>query len=148
MRMPLTSVSISFWVITAAVVAVAIAIGCSKRSRNFNSQPVLPERDPNRYPHFVFAKIMDPVMPMERGDRYEEPLYDTLEARKLGEVTGGGTQMDKEKKIQWVGIDIQLANLDEAVEVVRERLRELGAPLGSVLEFKRGEEKVSIPIRE
>ena len=71
---------------------------------------------------------------------------DTLEVRKLGEVTGGGTQMDKDNRIEWVGIDMQLADLDGAVELVRQRLRELGAPAGSVLEFKRGDKEVSLPI--
>ena len=69
-----------------------------------------------------------------------------METRKLGEVTGGGTQMDKDKKIEWVGIDIQLADLDDAVEFVRLRLRELGAPEGSVLEFTRADQKVTLPI--
>jgi hypothetical protein len=94
----------------------------------------------------VFAKIMDPVMPIERVTKYEDPLLDTLETRKLGEVTGGGTEMGKDKKIEWVGIDLQLADLDGAVELVRQRLRELGAPEGSVLEFKRGDQKISLPI--
>jgi hypothetical protein len=50
--------------------------------------------------------------------------------------------MGKDKKIEWVGIDLQLADLDGAVELVRQRLRELGAPEGSVLEFKRGDAMV------
>jgi len=41
---------------------------------------------------------------------------------------------------------MQLADLDGAVELVRQRLRELGAPGGSVLEFKRGDQQVSLPI--
>jgi hypothetical protein len=38
---------------------------------------------------------------------------------------------------------MQLADLDGAVEVVRQRLRELSAPAGSVLEFKRGDQQVA-----
>jgi hypothetical protein len=90
------------------------------------------------YPHFVFARIMDAVGPMDRGAKYEDPLDELLEARDAGRVTGGGTQMDKEGGIEWVGIDIQLADLEEALELTRNKLRELGAPAGSVLEYRAG----------
>lgn len=137
--------SISFWpLITIAALGVLIAAGCGRGAASKNTQTASSQID--RYPYSVFARIMDPVMPIKRGDKYEDPLSDTLEARKLGEVTGGGSQLDKDNKIQWVGIDIQLADLDVAVEVVRKRLRELGAPPGSVLEFKRGDQEVSLPI--
>jgi hypothetical protein len=146
-RMAVSNASISpAEVVAIAVLGVLIAVGCSGRSHPESAEPVVLQTDLKRYPHFVFAKIMDPVMPIERGTKYEDPLADTLEGRKLGEVTGGGTQMDKDKKIEWVGIDIQLADLVGAVELVRQRLRELGAPAGSVLEFKRGDQQVSLPI--
>jgi hypothetical protein len=96
--------------------------------------------------HFVFAKIMDPVGPMERGDKYEEPLDRDLEAQGLGMVTGGGTQMGKDGGIEWVGIDIDLADLDRGIEFTRHRLRELGAPAGSVLEYRIGEQKMTVQI--
>jgi len=41
--------------------------------------------------HFVFAKLMDTIGPMERGEKYEQPLDRDLEAQGLGMVTGGGT---------------------------------------------------------
>jgi hypothetical protein len=128
------------------VLALLIAVGCSRHSREDKTEAVVPQTDLKRFPHFVFAKIIDPVMPIDRGAKYEDPLLDSLEARKLGKVTGGGTQMDKDKKIEWVGIDMQLVDLDGAVEFMRQRLRELGAPAGSVLEFTRGDQKVTLPI--
>jgi len=98
------------------------------------------------YPHFVFAKIMEPVAPMDRGAKYEDPLDELLEARDAGIVTGGGTQLRKEGGIEWVGLDLQLANLEEALELTRGKLRELGAPAGSVLEYRVGEEKRTLAI--
>src|SRR6266566_5302805 len=86
--------------------------------------------------HFVFVKIAEPVGPMYRGDKYEEPLDHDLQAQGLGRVIGGGTQMDKNGAIEWVGIDIDLADLDRGIEFTRRRLRELGAPRGSVLEYR------------
>lgn len=86
-------------------------------------------------------------MPIERGEKYEDPLTDMLEARGLGEVTGGGSQLNKDNSIEWIGVDLQLADLDGALELVRSRLRELGAPPGSVLEFQRDGKSNTIPIQ-
>ena len=98
--------------------------------------------------HFVFAKIMDHVGPMERGHRYEKPLDRDLEAQGLGMVTGGGTQMGKDGGIEWIGLDIELIDLERGIEFTRRRLRELGVPSGSVLEYRVGEQKVSVEIAE
>jgi hypothetical protein len=96
--------------------------------------------------HFVFAKIMDTVGPMERGDKYEDPLDCDLEAQGLGMVTGGGTQMGKDGGIEWIGLDLDLTDLDRGIEFTRRRLRELGAPPGSVLEYRVGEKKMTVEI--
>jgi hypothetical protein len=96
--------------------------------------------------HFVFAKIMDTVGPMERGAKYSDPLDRDLEAQGLGMVTGGGTQTGKDGGIEWVGLDLDLTNLDGAIEFTRRRLRELGAPPGSVLEYRIGEQKITVEI--
>jgi hypothetical protein len=96
--------------------------------------------------HFVFVKIMEDILPMARGAKYEDPLDQALEAARLGVVTGGGTQMGEGNTIAWVGIDLALADLDGAVQFARQRLRELGAPAGSVLEYHVGDEKISVAI--
>jgi hypothetical protein len=96
--------------------------------------------------HFVYAKIMEGILPMARTAKYEEPLSQALETAKLGVITGGGTQMGKGDTIAWVGIDLALADLDGAVQFTRQRLRELGAPGGSVLEYRVGEQQMSVEI--
>jgi len=97
--------------------------------------------------HFVFARILDTVAPMERDVRYAQPLREALQARRLGRVTGGGTQMSRDgSAIEWVGIDLELADLEGALTFARDRLRELGAPPGSMLEFRVGEEKRTVQI--
>jgi hypothetical protein len=127
--METSTTSIRPWtLITVGAFSLLIAAGCDRTSRTEPTEAVAPQTHSNRFPHFVFARITDPVTPIERGTKYEDPLTESLEARKLGEITGGGTQLDKDKKILWVGIDIQLADLDGAVEFLRQRLRELGAP--------------------
>jgi hypothetical protein len=42
---------------------------------------------------FFYVRIPGDVQPIERGERYEDPLQTALEVEDLGEVTGGGSQM-------------------------------------------------------
>lgn len=141
-----SNASILPWALAAlAVVAIAIGIGFAIRIQK--SRASAPSPPPiQQYPHFVFARIMDTVDPLKRGEKYEDPLQAVLEHKGLGEITGGGTQMNKDKRIEWIGIDMQIANLDTALELVRQRLLELGAPKGSVLEFKRDGQELTLPI--
>ena len=97
--------------------------------------------------HFVFARIIDGVAPMERGAKYENPLHDALQKRSLGIVTGGGSQMSRDgSSIEWIGIDIELSDLKSGLIFTCKHLRELGAPPGSVLEYRIGDQKKIIQI--
>ena len=89
------------------------------------------------YPHFVYAKMWEAIQPIPRGERYEDPLDAALKPAGLGEVSGGGSSIDKEHGIDFVGVDIELASL-ESLELVRRVLEEAGAPKGSELQFQRG----------
>lgn len=89
---------------------------------------------------------MDQVMPVERGSKYEDPLQDALAKAKLGEVTGGGTALTKEKQIDYVGVDLELANLDTALELARKTLAACGAPKGSVLQYDKDGKSIELPI--
>lgn len=97
--------------------------------------------------HFVFAKIQDKVDPTQRAIKYEEPLDDALVKAKLGKVTGGGSLLNN-GAIEWVGVDIELINLTGALEFTRKKLRQLGAPKGSVLEFRQDGKDVVLPVHE
>jgi hypothetical protein len=92
------------------------------------------ERD---YPHFVYAKLWEAIQPIARGERYEDPLQAALDPGGLGEVTGGGSSIDKEYGIGFAGIDIELASL-ESLDLVRRQLEQAGAPKGSELQFEHG----------
>lgn len=91
---------------------------------------------------FVFAKIQDKLMPIERGRKYEDPLNAALLNAELGEVTGGGSMQAKDGTIEWVGVDIELVDLSAALAFTKKKLRELGAPKGSVVEFTRDAQNV------
>ena len=85
------------------------------------------------YPHLVLARLYEYIEPIDRGDRYEDPLQDALEKAGAGRVTGGGSQLDELGGISYVDIEIELANLDDALRTVTGALEAAGAPQGSEL---------------
>lgn len=91
---------------------------------------------------FVFVKIPDKVLPIERGSKYEDPLDAALRAAGLGEVTGGGTMMNQDKSIAWVGVDVTLYDLEKGLPLLLQKLREAGAPPGSTVEYTTHGRKV------
>jgi hypothetical protein len=83
-------------------------------------------------PHVVIARFYEHIEPIDRG-RYEDPLQEALEKIKTGAVTGGGSQLNELGGIDYADVEIELANLDGAVEVVTQTLEQAGAPKGSEL---------------
>lgn len=106
--------------------------------------PAEPERDA-RYTHDVTATLWEPIEPIDRGERYEDPLQAALEPDELGVVTGGGSQLTDEGEIANVDLDLSLANLDAALELAKRVLEEAGAPRGSELRFERDGRQVVVP---
>jgi hypothetical protein len=85
------------------------------------------------FPHVVVARLYEHVEPIDRGNRYEDPLQAVLETATLGRVTGGGTQLNEAGGVEYADIEIELADLDGAVLAVAGALEEAGAPQGSEL---------------
>ncbi len=97
---------------------------------------------------FVFVKVAESIQPVARGEKYEDPLDSALKQAKLGEVTGGGSSLTKEKQIEWVGIDVELTNLMRGIPFLQAKLRELGAPKGSTLEYEVNGKKVVLAVHD
>jgi hypothetical protein len=95
----------------------------------------------------VAAKINDPVTSGVRSTKYEEPLDVALKEAKLGEVTGGGNSVNKKGEIEWAGVDIEINDLQKGIPLIRQKLLELGAPKGSLLEYKAGGKKIVVPVQ-
>jgi hypothetical protein len=93
------------------------------------------------FPHLVLARFYEHVEPIDRGNRYEDPLHAVLEQANLGRVTGGGSQLSESGSIDYADVEIELANLDGALQVVAQALEEAGAPQGSEL-IQASDEKV------
>jgi hypothetical protein len=51
----------------------------------------------------------------------------------IGRVTGAGSQLSELGEIAYADVEIELANLDEALGIVAEALEIAGAPQGSEL---------------
>jgi hypothetical protein len=77
---------------------------------------------------FVYAQLTDRIMPLDRGERYEDPLQEALELRGLGKVTGGSTQMAQTNEIEYVGVDIDLDDAAAVIPFVRKFLTERIGP--------------------
>ena len=85
------------------------------------------------FPHVVVARLYEHIEPIDRGDRYEDPLQATLDQTNAGRVTGGGSQLNELGGIVYADVEIELANLDAALAIVSEALEKSGAPQGSEL---------------
>jgi hypothetical protein len=90
------------------------------------------------FPHLVIARVYEHIEPIDRGDRYEDPLQAILDRKKVGQVTGGGSQLNDEGGIDHAEVEMTLANLDDALRIVVEALEQAGAPQGSELRDSDG----------
>ena len=104
-----------------------------------------PGNNPNNT-QFVFVRIPEQIQPLDRGDKYEDPLDTALMKAGVGEITGGGSSLfhpdeDGKRTIEWVGIDVDLTDFDGGMAVLKRELLRLGAPKGTVLEYSRSGQK-------
>jgi len=95
----------------------------------------------------VFARIEESLMPLQRGQKYEDPLNRALLQAGLGRVTGGGSVQGHAGVIEWISLDIQLVDLGPALEFLRAKLLALGAPERTVLKFRKDGAVVTVQIK-
>jgi hypothetical protein len=85
---------------------------------------------------YVTAQLNHRIKPIDRGEQYEDPLDEMLQAGGLGEVTGGGTMVQESGEIDYADIEIGISgNVDETVGRIIAFLEEAGAPKGSKIIF-------------
>lgn len=119
----------------AAIVAVFLS-ACGETSAAAGTQD-----EPDTSGLFVFVKIPESIMPIERGEKYEDPLDIALKKAGVGEVTGGGSQLGEPDKdgsptIDWVGIDVDLTDQAAGLPLLKAELKRLGVPQGTTLEYE------------
>jgi len=81
-----------------------------------------------------YVRIPVSLQPMERSERFEDPLNEALTVADLGEVAGGGSQLGENDTIAYCGLDVVVKDRDRGLEVIRLVMRKLGAPEGTVIE--------------
>jgi hypothetical protein len=87
----------------------------------------------------VIARLNVRSQPMDRGDVFEDPLNQILQASGTGTVTGGGTMLGEDGEIAFCDLEIMLpAATDAAIGALRRALEGLGAPRGSRLIWNDG----------
>ena len=90
----------------------------------------------------VTVRLNARLQPLDRGDIYEDPLSEALEATGLGVVTGAGTQLAEEGGVEFCDIDLALDNADDTtLDKIIAALERLGAPKGSKLLYGESEER-------
>jgi hypothetical protein len=84
-------------------------------------------------------------MPVERGERYEDPLHEALVRKGLGAVDGGGTMQLQSGEIEFIDVEILLSDPTDGIPFLIEHLEALGAPKGSILRVQDPETPREIP---
>ena len=72
--------------------------------------------------NLAYAKLNARILPLDRGDRYEDPLIAALAENCYAEVTGGGTGQSENGEISYCGIDLDLLDVEKGVPFICEFL--------------------------
>lgn len=93
-------------------------------------------QEPENQGNYIVATLNDKIMPIDRGEVYEDPLDELIREKGIGQVTGGGTMQHDTGEIDFCDVEILLwssiFNKDEICLII-DKLEELGAPKGSKL---------------
>jgi hypothetical protein len=134
-------------VLLAVVAAIGLAASFLRRPRT------TPDAAASATTVFVFVKVPESMMPIERGQKYEDPLDAALKREKLGEVTGAGSQLSEpdaaeRRTVEWIGLDVELTDLERGLPFLKNELLRLGAPVETTLEFTRAGTRCTESISE
>ena len=116
-----------------AVALIALMCGCGKTKPS------------GAKTYLLYIKIPEQIMPLERGKKYEDPINELLSQHGLGEVSGGGSMLTKDKEIEYVGVDVDVTDPQKAIPLLVAKLKEIGAPKGTVIEQDEPQKK-TIPV--
>ena len=100
---------------------------------------------------FIVVTLNDRIMPVDRGEVYEDPLSKYLQSKGIGEVAGGGTMQMQNGEVEYCNIEIELNDIDsieEKAKAIIEKLEGLGAPKGSKLRIEATEQVIGFGIKE
>ena len=81
----------------------------------------------------LVVRIPGSIEPLERGDRFEDPLNKAL--KKLGGCVGGGTAFETSPEFRVTGcdIDVEVKDLAKALPLIRDTFTSANAPAGTTV---------------
>lgn len=90
----------------------------------------------------IYIMLPEPLEPVERSEKYADPLDAELRLTGLGYVSGGGSSLSDElpdgtREIESCGIDVDTMHVDDARALLRDHLPELGCRKGTTLQFRK-----------
>ena len=89
--------------------------------------------------HLLLVKVPARLLPVERGERYDEPLSEALEEAAVGFVNGGGTKTTRDGDIEYCYLDVQVTDLERGLALIYSFLRRVGAPAATTItEYEPG----------
>jgi hypothetical protein len=102
-------------------------------------------------PRLVEIIIPGRIEPLERGQRFEDPLREYLVSSGLGSAGGAGSKLDipdteNRQFVAECSILIELFNLSDSLEQLRQQLRTLAVPRGSRLDYLVSGKMQSTPV--
>jgi hypothetical protein len=85
--------------------------------------------------HFLVIHLPASLEPLERGEKFEDPLDAALKKGRLGKCVGGETAFVTEPAFRITGCDIELEvrDLDKARAIIQRVLKAGGAPVGTTV---------------
>ncbi len=102
------------------------------------------KKEPQKDIKIITLQLNDRCAPIVRGEVYREPLDNFLEGKGLGEVEGGGTQLEESGERAYCELEIIIENeSDFIVEDLEKEIERIGVPKGSSLIL---DEQNSIPL--
>lgn len=122
-----------------AASATAAAASSAPAKQEAPPSPSRPSSAEQRPTTLLYVRIPAAIQPLERGEKFEEPLDMLLRERHLGEVSGGGSALKAGGGIEYVGIDVDVYDSKAALPVIVQKLRELKVPKGTTIEETRDE---------
>jgi len=88
--------------------------------------------------------IHEPIKPVPRGERYEDPVFEALASAGLGGPgDGAGSLCSKDGEVEEVDFDVELTSL-EGIPIIIKTLEERGAPKGSLIRYEHDGEDVEV----
>lgn len=89
--------------------------------------------------------IPESLGPLDRAEKYEDPLNNTLVTENLGKIISAGTYLsenvdhDGKREITNAVIEIDLNDFDKGIKKIIKNLKFIEAPSGTVIQFQDSE---------